>query len=179
MGVLLVETLGHQNWFAESLLMRQLYPWLDPAMLAGKPTVGAMLDLCEENYRYLSRLIPGMRKRRPGGRACSRRGAELEVTILEQTPYTTTVRLTYLFEGGDEPLHADPDARIRLYHDARQVEVLDLSQQALPVTGGYQVPALSRKWRMNLFLSKWLGYCWRRGYCFDADAFGLLDERCV
>ncbi len=160
--------------------MRHPYPWLDPAILAGQPTVGAMLDLCEENYRLLSRLVPGMRQRGPGERARVSLGAELQVSILEQTPYTTTLRLTYLFSDGEAASsRADPDARLRLYHDARQIEVLDLRQQALPVVAGYCAPSLQIKWRLNLFLSKWLGYCWRRGYCFDTAVFRLPDESCA
>ena len=162
--------------------MRESYPWLDANVLAGQPTVGAMLDLCEENYRFLLCLIPGVRQRGPGEYASMNLGAELQIIVCEQTPYTTTLRLTYLFDAGDEGdarVRADPDACIRLYHDACQIEVLELRQHALPVVAGYKAPALVNKWRLNLFLSKWLGYCWRRGYCFEPAAFVLFDENCV
>ncbi len=163
--------------------MRQGYPWLDPDILSGRPNVGAMLDLCEENYACLLRLIPGLRRLRVGEQAWIEKNALLYVLVQEQTPYTTTIRLTYLFASSDSarssPMGADPDARIRLYHDARQIEVLGLEQNALPIRAGYQAPSLLIKWRLNLFLSKWLGYCWRQGYCFDTACFGELDENCM
>jgi hypothetical protein len=55
---------------------------------------------------------------------------------------------------------------LRAYHDAGQVEVLDLRQTALPVFNHYRSPALQAKWKANLFLAKWLSYCLIRGHRF-------------
>jgi uncharacterized protein YqiB (DUF1249 family) len=94
---------------------------------------------------------------------------DLYLEIQEQAPYTTQVRLTHLFAdpGADAP-RPDPDVCLRVYHDARQVEVLDLSQSVLPLRRIYAHPALADKWRANLFLSKWLAFCVRQGHCFGA-----------
>lgn len=100
---------------------------------------------------------------------------DLHLEILEQTPYTTLIHLTYLFcEGG-----ADPDALLRVYHDARQMEVLELRQRVLPLSRRPDMCALERKWRINLFLSKWLGYCCRQGHCFDAPTRLAVKERAM
>ena len=55
---------------------------------------------------------------------------DLHLEVIDQAPYTTLLRLTYFFPFEDERVHrlpqADPDALLRAYHDARQVEVIDL-----------------------------------------------------
>jgi len=127
--------------------------------------------LCEENYSLLCRLAPGLSRRQ--GLLMSRvEGAvDLQLTIESQSPYTTLIRLTHVFGGGDlgrSAFGSDPDVRLRVYHDARQVEVLDLRQTALPLHADYQPPALDSKWRLNLFLGKWLAYCLHQGHRFSA-----------
>ena len=94
---------------------------------------------------------------------------DLHLEIQEQTPYTTLVHLTYFFPYQQER-QADPDALLRVYHDSRQVEVMNLKQKALPLNGGRELPTLVQKWRINLFLSKWLNYCAERGHCFDQNS---------
>ncbi len=124
------------------------------------------MDLCDENYRYFMKLAPGLRLLR--GRCLSRAGDSvgLYLEILEQTPYTTLVRLTYYFDHAGER-RPDPDARLRIYHDARQVEVLDLRQRSLPLDKDIHSLSLKQKWDANLFLSKWLAYCVRQGHLFS------------
>jgi len=142
-------------------------------LLAAKPTVGGLMALCEENYDALMRLAPGLDSLE--GRLLSRCGdqPELLVTIIDQAPYTTTLHLTHRFN--DVPSAAgdggfEPNALLRAYHDAGQVEVLDLRQTALPLYGTYHAPALTAKWKANLFLSKWLGWCVREGHRFPGTA---------
>lgn len=94
---------------------------------------------------------------------------DLHLRIQEQTPYTTLVHLTYLFPY-DSEYRPDPDALLRVYHDSRQVEVMELKQTALPLNGGQKLPTLVQKWRLSLFLSKWLSYCVEQGHCFDGSS---------
>ncbi len=131
-----------------------------------RPTVGALMALCEENYRALLHLAPGLdslsdvqSSQRPGS-------ARLDLEVIDQAPYTTTFRLTHVFPaaGGGSQWLSEPDATLKAYHDAGQVEVLDLRQTALPIFSDYQRPALHTKWKANLFLSKWLGWCLRNGH---------------
>ncbi|WP_296898225.1 DUF1249 domain-containing protein [Thiohalocapsa sp.] len=131
-----------------------------------RPTVGALMALCEENYRALMQLAPRLTSL--SGVHVSRRvgHTHLQLEIVEQARYTTTFRLTHVFPSGVG--HSDwlpePDATLKAYHDAEQVEVLDLRQTALPIFSHYQSPALRAKWKANLFLSKWLGWCLRDGH---------------
>ncbi|WP_295384586.1 DUF1249 domain-containing protein [uncultured Thiodictyon sp.] len=148
-----------------------------------RPTVGDLMRLCEENFVLLGRLAPHLKEQRES--LVSRRQGRVDLFLLieEQSRYTSLIRLTHFFPGlerapgrGPAPLaaagddltgqRADPDARLRIYHDARQVEVLDLRQTALPLRSDYQRPALEAKWRVNLFLGKWLAYCLHQGHRF-------------
>jgi uncharacterized protein YqiB (DUF1249 family) len=149
-----------------------IHKWLD-----GHPTVGDLLSLCEENYRCLHSLVPQLKSLR--GQHCSSRpdNQDLHLTILEQTPYTTLLRLTYRFDQGDGGL-SEPDALLRVYHDARQVEVEDLRQQALPTRRLYEAPGLVNKWRLNLFVARWLAFCVGQGYLFVDDVTALRRPAC-
>ena len=148
-------------------------PAIDPALhriLAAPATVGTLLDLCEENYQLLRTIAPQLRSLQGCQRAdAARVGPDLHLEILEQSRYTTTLRLTYYFDelAGRS---ADPNATLRVYHDARQVEVLDLRQRALPTARAFAPPSLDRKWKANLFVSKWLWFCVVSGYRFRAGA---------
>jgi hypothetical protein len=146
------------------------YPWRTPFIRSGRPAIGDLMSLCEENYRALMRLIPELRLIHGEERCILDTDQDLHLEVLEQAPYTTLLRLTYYFPYDDGLVHRikdpDPDAVLRAYHDAGQVEVLDLRQTALPIHNDYGYPALEAKWKVNLFLSKWLAFCLTRGYRF-------------
>ncbi|MBK1717809.1 DUF1249 domain-containing protein [Thiocystis violacea] len=156
-------------------MQRACHPWATASLLSGRPDVGALMSLCEENFTFMGRLAPGLRHYR-GELVSRQRGAiDLHLEIQEQARYTTQVRLTHIFvaQGCLEP-RPDPDACLRVYHDARQVEVLNLKQSVLPLRKDYAHPALADKWQANLFLSKWLFFCLRQGHRFgQRPASGL------
>jgi uncharacterized protein YqiB (DUF1249 family) len=157
------------------------YPWSTQLIRTGRPSVGNLMALCEENYRALMRLIPRLRQIRGELRSVLDGDLDLHLEILEQTPYTTLLRLTYFFPHDDGLVHRerspDPDALLRVYYDAGQVEVLDLRQTALPVHNRYGSTALETKWKVNLFLKKWLDFCILRGHRFPAGPEGPNDSR--
>ncbi len=146
-----------------------LCPLATAALWSGRPTVGALMVLCEENYARMSRLVPGLPSRRGVLVSQVAGGVDLHLTIEVQSPYTTLMRLTHVFGGGEigrSGFGSDPDVELRVYHDARQVEVLGLRQTALPLHAEYRPPALVAKWRANLFLAKWLAFCLQQGHRF-------------
>lgn len=134
--------------------------------------MGQLQALCEENYRHLRSLAPQLPRLQGEHRSTRPDHQDLHLTIVEQTPYTTLVRLTYCFTDDDDG-GTDPDALLRVYHDARQVEVEDLRQQSLPTRRLYEAPGLLNKWRLNLFVSKWLAFCLRQGHLFVDDVTAL------
>jgi len=142
-------------------------PWIHQVqkLLIDQPTVGRLMDLCEENYSLLMSMAPQL-QRMQGGHLSRRNGhMDLYLEIIQQSPYTTELHLTYYFSHtqGQTP---DPDAMLRVYHDASQIEVIDLREQVLPVLPNYQPPGLYNKWKANVFLSKWLSYCVSQGHGF-------------
>jgi uncharacterized protein YqiB (DUF1249 family) len=143
------------------------YPWISHTdkLLDSQPGVGRLLDLCEENYQLLLRLAPDLRQMQ--GTQASRLSCHMDLflEVVEQTPYTTVIHLTYYFSNA-KGQQADPDALLRVYHDARQIEVMRLRQNVLPVVAGYQYPSLLNKWKINVFLSKWLSFCCHQNHHF-------------
>lgn len=137
--------------------------------------VGGLMALCEENYVALMRLAPSLTQLSGCLSSRPEHRTELFLTVLEQSRYTTTLRLTHAFVGsaGGTQQWSEPDATLRTYHDAEQVEVLNLRQTVLPILSHYDTPALAAKWRANLFVSKWLRYCIGEGHHFTADGQAL------
>src|SRR5688572_30218094 len=79
---------------------------------------GGLMDIYEQNYIRLRRLIPDFGK--IGQRAVSTipGGVDLHYECLQRSKYTTIFSLTYKFET------LEPNLEIRVYHDARVAEVL-------------------------------------------------------
>ncbi|MDJ0739676.1 MAG: DUF1249 domain-containing protein [Gammaproteobacteria bacterium] len=142
-----------------------------------QPRVGDLMALCEDNYHCLLNLVPQLRRLQGRHRSTTPDHQDLHLTIVEQTRYTTLLRLTYHFPDEDGRM-SDPDALLRVYHDARQVEVEDLRQQALPTQRVYEAPGLLNKWRLNLFVSRWLMFCVRQGHVFVDDVSALRAPVC-
>ena len=176
----------HPDLADRSLAQRQGYarmfvpvqPRLNLERLLGHPGIGSLMGLCEENYASLTRLIPDLRHARGAYRGTCSGHPDLHLDIREQAPYTTSVRLTHYFAASDA-VHRqpEPDARLRVYHDARQVEMLALHSSALSFLDP-NAWTLPEKWRANLFLAKWLEYCLEQGYAFAADGCaGAVSER--
>lgn len=142
--------------------------WPPPWSLETRATVGGLMDVCEESYASLMRLAPDLARAQGHLRARAATGLDLHLQVLEQSRYTTLIRLTYAFprNPGEGLPCLDPNARLCAYHDAHQVEVMDLHQTALPLYRHYAHPALDAKWKANRFLARWLAFCVHQGYRF-------------
>lgn len=137
---------------------------------AAARTFGGLMDIYEQNYIRLRRLIPDFE--RIGAQAVSTAPGcvDLHYECLQRSKYTTVFRLTYKFET------LEPNLEIRLYHDARVAEVLacNVPLEDASWDRGLRIPSLFRtdlqnlhsKWRLNRFLNKWLHYCLKQGHMF-------------
>ncbi|MGF1615673.1 MAG: DUF1249 domain-containing protein [Gammaproteobacteria bacterium] len=141
-----------------------------PTMQAPARSLAGLIDLYERNYIRLMRLVPELRAMQ--GTTVSRvvDALDLYLTVIERSKYTTGLVLTYQFQDGDE-VFAEPNARIRVYHDARAVEVVSQTRRRRPAIPARRwrpdhMPELDRKWELNRFLYKWLGFCQRQGHIF-------------
>lgn len=128
------------------------------------------MELYEENYIRLRRLCPDIRGRVGGAVSVVGGALDLHLDVLDQTSYTTTLRLTYILtELAHQPV-PDPDLKLRIYHDARQAEVLSRACRRggseLSVRDFVGRSELLCRWKLNRFLYKWLGYCCHQGHRF-------------
>ena len=123
-------------------------------------------QICESNYRKIFQLIPNLCELSGKPAHAYSQNPALNVKILAQSPHTLTIELNHYFEDKTEELLL-PAVKIRLYLDARMAEVL--SDHARPVVTqvfkdfSFGREILNYKWRLNLFLQKWLDHCLAEG----------------
>ncbi|RPI15230.1 MAG: DUF1249 domain-containing protein [Lysobacterales bacterium] len=129
------------------------------------------MTLYESNYIRLRALVGDVRGLAAASVSRTPGDVDLHLEPLEQSPYTTILRLTYLFDAAHAPI-AEPDLEIRVYHDARLAEASRCaSPERHPAFARIRgaVPAtLGERWRRNMLLNKWLDYCAERGHRFVA-----------
>ncbi|NBD95599.1 MAG: DUF1249 domain-containing protein [Gammaproteobacteria bacterium] len=116
-------------------------------------------------YRALNVLLPDALAEsdhlvsRPGS------GPELYLEVIERHPYTTFVRLSYII--GAERSH-NPNAHVRIYHDAAMAEATAFSpQQGIQRFAGPDLAInglVARSWRLNRALLKWVDYLIAQGH---------------
>ena len=123
-------------------------------------------QLCESNYQKLFNLIPHLLSVQDHAVGFAEQHVDLYLDVIEHTPYTRTIKLTHCFYSDSEPA-----VLIRVYVDARLAEVLSDSAR-LSVNTVFDDPGLTKeilqyKWRLNLFLQKWLDHCLKSKYQFN------------
>ncbi len=139
------------------------------------------MALYEGNFIKLTALAPatslgslaaGLLHEGPTGKTVLSRTAgdlDLHLTVYGVTRYTVDLRLTYIFEESDGSC-ADPDLQLRLYLDARMVEVISWSvfhvHEVLRRLAAASSRELDRRWSQNIMFSKWLDYLTDRGHRF-------------
>ena len=135
----------------------------------------ALMSLYESNYVRLGWLLSDLADRKG---ATILKGAmistpdddlPLYLDLLDESRYTATVRLTYIFDEHGQSV-PDPDLRVRIYHDARMAEAMGCTRHHLHAALRRFDPGpgseLSRRWTRNVMLNKWLEYCADKGHVF-------------
>lgn len=130
-----------------------------------------LMEMYEVNYIRLRQLCPDMHQIDIAS-SCVPGALDLHLRVLERSKYTTTLLLTYHFPV-DRGWKASPNLKVRVYHDARQAEVLSFTcrRRGAEVTSD-DVDADSElvcKWRLNRFLYKWLGFCRHQGHLLSNE----------
>jgi uncharacterized protein len=131
-----------------------------------------LMTIYESNFIKLSALVRGLDAVAGRHVSSSARDCDLHLQVVRREPYTTTLKLTYLFEGTDAEPVPDPDLTLRIYHDARLVEALRGREQhrhhkLLELARAHSLE-LDRRWRTNMMLNKWLDYLLDMGHGFAA-----------
>lgn len=141
---------------------------------------GGLMALYESNFIKLTHLAgePAQLDRiywsRPPG------DCELRLTIDGRTKYTRLLHLTYVFEETDG-VRVEPDMSLRVYLDARMVEVMgwaECQRHVILRKLARQIDReLDRRWTCNMVLSKWLDYLLDMGHSLkpvaDTDCSSL------
>ena len=133
----------------------------------------SLMTLYESNYIRLRSLVGDVRAL--AGRSVSSVSGDLDLHVetLEHSPYTTILRLTYLFDEAGATV-ADPDLEVRVYHDARLAEASRCARwvrhPGLAQLRTGLSAALGERWLRNMLLNKWLDYCAERGHRVAAAA---------
>lgn len=144
-----------------------------------------LMTLYESNYIKLSQLISGFEtfpaEQPQTAVSCSDADCDLHLEVVLREPYTTTLKLTYLFYSNSSELDAqqpvpDPDLTVRVYHDARLVEAVrgreEHQHHKLQALARAHSRELNWRWRNNMMLNKWLDYLVDMGHGFPAQPTG-------
>ena len=142
-----------------------------PECLYGPESFGGLMALYESNYLLLKTLMRSADLCvTPALKSVSDNDEILYLDQESATRYTQILRLTYIFDE-EQGMVADPDLRVRVYHDARMTEVLTWAgqhrHQFLQDLHAGADRQLNKCWRKNMVLSKWLNYLLENGHRFD------------
>ena len=163
---------------ADSLLL--------PECVFHSGTLGGLMTLYESNFIKLTQLIENMESLLLGNSnkytSYTDLDCDLHMAIIKKERYTTTLTLTYEFsidngKGFSESV-LDPDLTIRIYHDAKLVDVVDSTNiskhqhRKLHEISQLQSHELSARWKRNMMLNKWLDYLLDMEHSFS----GFMNE---
>ena len=93
-------------------------------------TFAGLMELYEGNYMRIRRLCPGLDTIPYYAVSRVENTLDLHIQILDRCKYTTTILLTYYFQEGLGHWRPNPNLEVRVYHDARQAEVLSRSYRS-------------------------------------------------
>ncbi len=130
---------------------------------ANSRSFAGLMELYEQNYMRLRNMVPDLRVADEMISSVPDH-QDLYLSITRRCRYTTMLRMTYQFEEADKLLF-EPDLHLKVYHDARVVEVQQLQSRSRGPL--YLADLIEQKWMMNRFLYKWLGYCHYQGHYFQ------------
>src|SRR5690606_28435223 len=104
--------------------------------------------------------------------------SQLNITILERAPYTTTLELAQSFGEAVSELMQGPRLTVFMYHDATMAEVVAWEKHRR-LQARYDYPNrkmyhADEKAQLNRFLGDWLSLCQTEGHvAMDLNALGF------
>lgn len=130
-----------------------------------------LMTVYESNYLKFDQLCGHVTPRDDFIVSSSPEDLDLHLAVLRRERYTTTLKLTYLFDDPqpEEPV-PDPDLLVRIYHDAALVEAVAAREKhrhrVLAELARSHAGELDRRWTINIMLNKWLDYLLDNGHSF-------------
>ncbi len=132
-----------------------------------------LMTLYESNHARLKQLLGDLHRVPEMAVSASARDLPLYLTVEERCRYTTVMQLTYWFEDGSAR-SADPDLRLRIYHDARLAEAVSCADHprhsALQAVWRPARSEMEQRWTLNILLNKWLEFCLDNRHVFPHRA---------
>ena len=126
-----------------------------------------LMTVYESNYVRLRQLLPDCETFDDDRVSNSDKDCALYLSCVERQPYTTTIRLTYLFEEQFDVI-ADPNLTVRIYHDAKLAEAMAHCEEhrhvKLRELASAHSRELDRRWARNMMFNKWLDYLQDMGH---------------
>ncbi len=143
---------------------------LIPETIVRPRSFTGLMTMYESNYLRLLRLAPELRSLEGAHVSRVRGDCDLHLEVLERTPYTSTLSMTYRFEQEEGGAIADPDLTVRVYFDGCLAEAMHLAGQHRHelfrrLASAFRTE-LDSRWTRNVMLNKWLEYCLDRGHGF-------------
>jgi uncharacterized protein YqiB (DUF1249 family) len=144
------------------------------------PDFSRLMTQYAENYRQLQLLFDDLDLGHDRYISCVPGELSIYIEITERHRYTTIARMTYFIEDSAGRVSRDPDAHIRIYHDAELAEATHCYPGSIsqPMFGAL-VPVsdvVEHRWRMNLFLDRWLGYLLGQGHGLNTSRHASRQE---
>ena len=117
----------------------------------------------QSNYAKIMRVIPFIRAMHRESKVWARTPAhQVEITILDVTPYTTSFSFLITYAGAQKWL-PQIHITVRCYHDARVAEVINFQHHKhFNARYSYPNPQMyqrNEKQQINRFLGEWMNYC--------------------
>lgn len=135
-----------------------------------------LMTLYEKNYVRFNHLVHNIDRIEGENQSIKSGDVTLYLELLERCRYTTTVLLTYRMDMQEGEL-VTPRMKVRIYHDARQAEVMSCCRHETDHFKWLDRSAcrstLQWRWRMNYFLYKWLNHCLKTGHAFPQQKNGI------
>jgi uncharacterized protein len=143
--------------------------WCETTWRARPGSFVSLMTLYESNFVRLGWLVSDLRAVSSARVSHVASDCDLHLIPQELCRYTSVFRLTYVFDGGLDPVR-DPDLEVCVYHDARLAEVRSFRgfhrhPQLSKLQSGLK-RELDQRWTRNMMLNKWLEYCAERGHRF-------------
>lgn len=127
------------------------------------------MTLYESNFIRFGWLVPDLRRISGTVRSVVSGEPQLELSVIEQCRYTTTLGMSYVFDDSGAAVR-DPGLEIRVYHDARLAEARTTIVSPVHPNLRRFCASLPRdsdtRWSCNMLLNKWLEYCAGTGHRF-------------
>lgn len=145
---------------------------LIPETIVRPRSFAGLMTLYESNYLRLLRMAPDLRDLEGTHVSQVDGDCDLHLEVLERTPYTSTLTMTYRFDEQAGRVVADPDLTVRVYFDGCLAEAMHLADDHRHelfrrLASAFRTELHSR-WARNVMLNKWLEYCLDRGHAFAA-----------